>query len=185
MKIYTKGGDSGQTSLIGGTRVAKNHPRVAAYGDVDELNAALGMIRAMLLHQSRPGPTASAEALQTIQSHLMVLSAHLANDGSYSHLPTLPQESLAFLEQAIDRMQEVLPPLQTFVLPGPPLAAAQCQWARTVCRRAERAVITLGNEAVESIILMYLNRLSDYLFVLGRFICLKTETPESFWFPEK
>jgi ATP:cob(I)alamin adenosyltransferase len=184
MKIYTKGGDGGQTSLIGGTRVAKNHPRVAAYGDVDELNAALGMIRAMLLHQSRPGPAALAEALQTIQTHLMSLSAHLANDGSFK-LPPLPEENITFLEQAIDGMQEVLPPLKTFVLPGPPLAAAQCQWARTICRRAERAIISFEDETIASNILRYINRLSDYLFVLGRFICLKTDTPESFWFPQK
>ena len=184
MKIYTKGGDKGQTSLIGGTRVAKSHPRVAAYGDVDELNAALGMIRAILLHQSQPGPTALAEALQTIQTHLMTLSAHLANDGSFLNLPPLQKESLTFLEEAIDHMQEELPPLKTFVFPGPPLAAAQCQWARTVCRRAERAVIAINDGHITPDILTYLNRLSDYLFVLGRFICLKTQTPESFWFPK-
>ena len=183
MKIYTKGGDCGQTSLIGGSRVAKNHPRVAAYGDVDELNAALGMIRAMLLHQAHPGPAALAQALQAIQSHLMCLSAHLANDGSCHTLPALPQEGITFLEEAIDRMQEALPPLKSFVLPGPPLAAAQCQWARSVCRRAERSVIALDHEALAPHILIYLNRLSDYLFVLGRFICLKTDTPESFWLP--
>ena len=164
MKIYTKSGDAGSTSLIGGKRVAKNHPRVEAYGNIDELIAAIGMVRACL------DGNASSHSLLTIQQELMTLAAHLAHEGSSKALAPVKPESILDLEQQIDRMQEELPPLSAFVLPGPPVAAAQCHIARTVCRRAERSVIALGPQAVAPEILCYLNRLSDFLFVCSRFL---------------
>ena len=164
MNVYTKKGDSGTTSLIGGTRVAKNDPRVEAYGVVDEVIAHLGVVRTFFTDK------ATTELLQHIQEALMTLSAHLANDGSHKNLPPVKQESIELLETSIDRMQEKLPPLQSFVIPGPPPAAAHCHVARTVCRRAERAVVALGANSVAPEIIIYLNRLSDFLFVLSRTI---------------
>jgi cob(I)alamin adenosyltransferase len=179
VKIYTKGGDTGLTSLIGGTRVAKNHPRVEAYGAVDELNAHIGVMGASLTD------AALIELLHSIQEALMTLSAHLANDCSYQTLPSIKQESIEYLETFIDRMQEQLPPLNSFVLPGPPAAAAHCQVARAVCRRAERAVVALGAEETPPFIIVYLNRLSDFLFVLGRFVTLQQGVPEVYYHPNK
>jgi len=167
VKIYTKSGDAGATSLLGGSRVPKNYPRVEAYGNVDEVIAHIGLVRASLTD------AATSELLQQIQEALMTLSAHLANDGSHKKIPPFKEESIALLENSIDAMQEQLPPLSSFVLPGPPLAAAFCQVARTVCRRAERSVVALGAEATPPQTVTYLNRLSDFLFVLGRLIALK------------
>jgi len=167
VKIYTKNGDAGATSLIGGGRVPKNHPRVEAYGNVDEVIAHIGLVRAYVTD------TATSGLLQQIQETLMVLSAHLANQGSHKKLPPLKEESIALLETSIDAIQEQLPPLSSFILPGPPLAAAFCQVARTVCRRAERSVVALGTEAAPPQTVTYLNRLSDFLFVLGRLIDLQ------------
>ncbi|MCL1973998.1 MAG: cob(I)yrinic acid a,c-diamide adenosyltransferase [Bacteroidetes bacterium] len=164
MKIYTKTGDAGSTSLIGGRRVAKNHPRVEAYGNVDELIATLGAVRACLYENTL------SDCLLPIQQELMNLAAHLANDASGKLLAPIEPESILALEQQIDRMQNELPPLTAFVLPGPPMAAAYCHIARTVCRRAERSVIALGPQAAAPEILCYLNRLSDFLFVYSRYI---------------
>ena len=164
MRIYTKTGDSGQTSLIGGRRVAKNHPRVEAYGQVDELVAAIGVVRAYL------EGSGFFDRLPLIQERLMMLSAHLACDGNTGRLPDVGEDIVADLEREIDQMQEQLPPISSFVLPGPPVAAAYCHVARTVCRRAERAVVALGGDASVRVVAVYLNRLSDFLFVLGRFV---------------
>jgi len=167
MKIYTKTGDSGITSLIGGDRVAKNHPRVEAYGDVDELLSAIGVLKAHLVGSPLADP------LLPIQEYLITLSAHLANGGNQKILPPLKQEFVADLERQIDQMQECLPPLNSFMIPGPPVAAAYCHIARTVCRRAERSVVALGRDAVAPEIITYLNRLSDFLFLLSRYITLQ------------
>jgi cob(I)alamin adenosyltransferase len=166
MNIYTKTGDGGSTSLIGGTRVAKNHPRVEAYGTVDELNSHIGVVRAHLTDE------ATNELLLSIQEALMTLSAHLANDGSHRGLPPIKHDSITLLEIAIDRIQEELPALKSFVVPGPPVAAAHCHVARTVCRRAERTVVALGADATHPEITTYLNRLSDFLFVLSRYLVI-------------
>lgn len=166
MKIYTKTGDRGTTGLFGGTRVAKTHPRVRAYGEVDELNAVLGVARSVV--QSEP----VAELLQGIQSDLFDVGAELAsvperlNKGG---VPMVTEVDVERLERAIDEHESRLEPLATFVLPGGASAAAHLHVARTVCRRAERAVIALhGEEPVRAEVLRYLNRLSDLLFVLAR-----------------
>jgi cob(I)alamin adenosyltransferase len=165
-KIYTKAGDNGETSLGDGLRVAKDSPRVAAYGEVDELNAVLGLVTA----------TESAfenELLRTIQNDLFDVGADLC-------LPPVDGESpdsrlrvthtqVARLEQAIDRLNESLKPLTSFILPGGSCSAAWLHLARTVCRRAERAIVTLmRTETVNQQVLIYLNRLSDLLFVMAR-----------------
>lgn len=167
--IYTKSGDGGDTGLGDGRRVAKDHPRVEAYGTVDELNAVLGLLRAYCPE------TQEAELLQTIQNDLFDLGADLC-------VPLPPEESVdpphqlritatqcERLERAIDRVNEPLSPLRSFILPGGTPAAAWLHLARTVCRRAERGVVGLMHaEAINPQALIYLNRLSDYLFVLGR-----------------
>jgi cob(I)alamin adenosyltransferase len=168
-RIYTKTGDRGDTALGDGTRVAKDHPRVEAYGTVDELNAVLGLLLAYI-------PPSDGEAgglLRDIQNDLFDLGADLsvppppppAADGRLR----VRAGQAARLEQAIDRLNAGLPPLTSFVLPGGSPPAAWCHLARTVCRRVERAVVTLGrSEPLNPQILIYLNRLSDLLFVLAR-----------------
>ncbi len=166
-RIYTKTGDQGETSLGGGERVPKDHPRVAAYGSVDELNACLGMLLAH--HPDLP----EAELLRTIQNDLFDVGADLAvpqpaDEPAGSRLRVQPQQ-VARLEQAIDRLNANLKPLTSFVIPGGRPAAAWCHLARTVCRSAERDLVTLmRQETVNSQVLIYLNRLSDLLFVLAR-----------------
>jgi cob(I)alamin adenosyltransferase len=168
-RIYTKTGDQGDTALGDGSRVPKDHPRVAAYGDVDELNAVLGLV---LVHL--PPPAAEmASLVRTIQNDLFDVGADLcvplpAVPARDSRLRVRP-EQVTRLERAIDRLNAGLAPLTSFVLPGGTPAAAWCHVARTVCRRAERAVVTLGRaEPLNAQILIYLNRLSDLLFVLAR-----------------
>lgn len=166
-RIYTRTGDAGETALGDGRRVAKDHPRVAAYGGVDELNAAIGLLLAC------GGPPAEAELLRAIQNDLFDVGADLcvpaaADEAPGARLRVQPQQA-ARLEQAIDRLNANLRPLNSFVLPGGTPAAAWCHLARTVCRRAERDVITLSHqEPVNAQVIVYLNRLSDLLFVLAR-----------------
>lgn len=183
MKIYTKTGDQGTTSLIGGTRVAKNNVRLEAYGSVDELNSYLGMIRSYPIDEN------SMEQLIEIQNVLFVVGANLATDTTVSSLQKkLPctEEDVLFLERAIDGMDGMLPPLQYFVLPGGSPAISACHIARTVCRRVERRIIDMSEEIeVEDIILRYINRLSDYLFVLGRKIAYDSGVEEAKWIPRK
>ncbi len=169
MKIYTKRGDTGQTDLFGGERVAKHVQRVAAYGDVDELNASVGVAAAA---DADPD---LAEFLRTIQSALFDLGASLATpDPAHrdkAGVLGVSAADVAGLESMIDRLEESLEPLKTFILPGGSAAAAAFHVARTVCRRAERAVVRLAateGESVEESALRYLNRLSDLLFVLAR-----------------
>ena len=174
MKVYTKTGDKGTTALIGGTRVAKNNVRLEAYGGVDELNSHLGMIR------SYPIDGESVKQLIEIQNVLFVVGANLATDTTVSNMQKkLPctDEDVAFLERAIDKMDEELPPLQYFVLPGgrPEVSA---------CRRVERRIIDMSEEIeVEDVIVRYVNRLSDYLFVLGRKLAKDCGLEEVKWVP--
>ena len=166
MKIYTKTGDLGETSLLGGARVPKDHLRVAAYGDVDETNASIGAVRA--LAEPRLG-----KLLFAIQKELFAIGAQLADP---THRVAARQAKSALsalnvrrLERSIDDRDAAMPPLRSFVLPGGTPAAALLHQARTVCRRAERSVVTLAREAdVDPRIIVYLNRLSDLLFVLAR-----------------
>jgi len=172
LKIYTKTGDRGETGLFGGQRVAKDHARVEAYGDVDELNSLLGVAIAQL---QGTGETAMAEALGSVQSDLFTVGANLATpapeDGGResSFIPVLPEGRVQALEAWIDAAEEELEPLKSFVLPGGTGAAAYLHLARTVCRRAERRVVALSHQAtVGEEWLVYLNRLSDLLFTLAR-----------------
>lgn len=180
-RIYTKSGDSGQTGLGDGDRVAKDHPRVAAYGEVDELNAVLGLL---LMHF----PTCpEAGMLRTIQNDLFDVGADLcmrmhANEEPGQALRIIPAQ-YERLEQAIDRLNDQLQPLRSFILPGGSPASAWLHLARTVCRRAERAVVTLtSSEPINEHALIYLNRLSDFLFVLGR-IANNNGTEDVLWVP--
>ena len=168
MKIYTKTGDAGETGLFGGDRVPKDHPRVAAYGDVDELNAAIGLARAL-----EPRDFEDA-LLQAIQRDLFSIGAVLATPDPARLIkalggPGIADPAVAQLEAAIDRHEATLPPLKNFILPGGSHKGAALHMARTVCRRAERSVVGLGRATtVSPVIGRYLNRLSDLLFVLAR-----------------
>jgi cob(I)alamin adenosyltransferase len=166
MKIYTKTGDSGETGLFGGPRVSKDAPRIETYGTVDELNSVLGVARAQGLESEFDA------LLGRIQNELFALGAQLATPDPAGHQTQLvgPAE-IAALEQAIDRFEKGLEPLKQFILPGGTPAAAQLHLARTVCRRAERRLVMLVNQSAEPIagdLVVYLNRLSDLLFVMAR-----------------
>jgi cob(I)alamin adenosyltransferase len=179
MKIYTKTGDSGETSLFGDIRVSKADARVDAYGEVDELNACLGAARAA-------GIDADVSALiESLQKDLFALGARLA-DPSGRIAPrvgkvAIDAATVQRLEQAIDRLEETLPPLRHFILPGGSPAGALLHLARTVCRRAERRVIALGTDAVDPMLIVYLNRLSDLLFVIARAVNHRSGNPETEW----
>lgn len=166
-KIYTKTGDKGSTALIGGTKVPKSHIRIEAYGTVDELNACIGLCRDLLTD------TNSCDTLQKIQNELFVIGSLLACDPGKDikmPLPEIMEADISFLEKEIDNMDVVLPPMKHFILPGGHPTISQLHIARCVCRRAERCCVRLDEEApLDSLILQYLNRLSDYLFVLARY----------------
>ena len=166
MKIYTKTGDSGETALLGGTRVSKAAPRVAAYGDVDELNAWLGFVRASGLDDDL------SAMIERIQRDLFAIGSRLADPAGTVTArvvkTAVASEDVARLEEWIDRFDGELPALRRFILAGGSPAGAALHVARTVCRRAERAVVSLGRDAVESDVVVYLNRLSDLLFVMAR-----------------
>ena len=166
VKIYTKTGDSGETALLGGTRVSKAAPRVAAYGDVDELNAWLGFVRASGLDDDL------SAMIERIQRDLFAIGSRLADPAGTVTArvvkTAVASEDVARLEEWIDRFDGELPALRRFILAGGSPAGAALHVARTVCRRAERAVVSLGRDAVESDVVVYLNRLSDLLFVMAR-----------------
>lgn len=163
MKIYTRTGDAGETGLFGGQRVRKDDLRVQAYGTVDECNAALGVARA-----AGPDPALDA-VLAVVQNQLFVVGADLASPGESPYIPRVSAELTSFLEEQIDAMEAELSPLKQFILPGGHPVAAHLHLARTICRRAERLVVTLATEEeVRPEILTYLNRLSDFLFVAAR-----------------
>ena len=173
MKIYTKTGDAGTTSLVGGTRVSKAHPRVMTYGDLDELISWLGLLRCENSGQDLP--------LRRIQIQLMNASAHLANDGRSQKLKPLDEAETAFLETEIDRMTDALPPQTAFVLPGEPKAASMAHIARTICRRAERSAVQIEAKSEQDLAaIRYVNRLSDYLFTLARYLCAGND---DYWLP--
>ena len=168
-KIYTKTGDKGQTSLIGGTRVPKSHIRIESYGTVDELNSYLGLVNDFCNH------TQINDWLREIQDRLFTLGAELATTPDKEvkmKLPDLHLSDIEWLEQRIDEMNEVLPEMRSFILPGGHQGASACHVARCICRRAERLCVDMREreEEVSDIILQYLNRLSDFLFVLARYI---------------
>jgi cob(I)alamin adenosyltransferase len=182
-RIYTRSGDTGETGLGDGRRVPKDHPRVTAYGGVDELNAVLGL----LLAQCPDVP--EAELLRGIQNDLFDVGGDLCvpqptDEAPGQRLRVRPEQATR-LEAAIDRLNEPLAPLKSFVLPGGSLAAAWCHLARTICRRAERDVVTLARgEAINPQVVIYLNRLSDLLFVLAR-ACNGNANGDVLWVPGK
>ncbi len=182
-RIYTRTGDEGETGLFGGGRVRKSHLRVRAYGEVDELNAALGWAIARLPESE----TEVRHRLTIVQGDLFTLGAHLAtpmNAASRQHIPPLPDDRAAAFEQWIDEAEEELEPLRSFILPGGSQAGAALHLARTVCRRAERHVVELAAEtAIDGAILVYLNRLSDLLFDLARLVNRRADVPETPWRP--
>jgi cob(I)alamin adenosyltransferase len=164
MKIYTKTGDKGDTSLIGGQRVSKTHERLEAYGSVDELNAWIGLIACQDIEDK------SKTLLYHIQSRLLVIGSHLAcpTPEIAITLPQLDIREISLLEQAIDDIDAKLPKLNNFILPGGTTVSSYCHIARTVCRRAERNILRISDFKPEEPVLIFINRLSDYLFVLAR-----------------
>lgn len=178
MKIYTKTGDKGSTSLFGGKRVSKDDIRVEAYGTADELNAAIGLLIAELEHKD------IRQFLGKIQNELFVVGSHLASDPSKKndHIPELKEEIIRDLEMAIDQMDTELTPLKYFVLPGGSVSIATAHICRTICRRAERRIVSLTHhEQVDLNIVVYFNRLSDYLFTLSRYLAFRDGIGEIPW----
>jgi cob(I)alamin adenosyltransferase len=180
MKIYTRTGDAGGTALYGGTRVSKADPRVAAYGDVDELNACLGTVRAQ---SELAGDIAGL--LEQLQKDLFAIGARLADPATkIAERVTkvaVTDADIQRLEDWIDRFEAELPPLRRFILPGGNRAGALLHFSRTVCRRAERSIVALGAEQVEALVLAYVNRLSDLLFVVARVVNHRAGQPEVEW----
>lgn len=189
MKIYTKTGDTGTTALFGGTRVPKHHIRIESYGTVDELNSHLGLIR----DQNIDGHY--KDILIHIQDRLFTVGAILATDPEKAilkngkerlNIPKISSENIELLEHEMDAMNEALPPMTHFVLPGGHQTVSFCHIARCVCRRAERLTAALNDiEGVDPSALMYLNRLSDYIFVLARKLSNDLQADEIKWIPEK
>jgi cob(I)alamin adenosyltransferase len=179
VKIYTKTGDSGETSLFGGTRVMKTDPRVVAYGDVDELHACIGMARAARL------PADLDEMSLAIQRDLFALGARLADPAhkiaKRVEKVVIDDRSVTRLEEWIDKLDLELPPLRHFILSDGCPPAAALHFARTVCRRAERSILALGPGAVEPVVIVYVNRLSDLLFTMARAANHRCGTPETPW----
>lgn len=184
MNIYTKTGDSGETGLFGGKRVPKTDPRIEAYGTVDELNAVIGAVIAL------EPDAASTEALTSIQGQLLVIGSHLATpynpaEEAPSTLPAFKESWISDMESLVDSMQAELPELTSFILPGGSEAGAQLHVARTVCRRAERCLVALTTvEEIDLGLLRYLNRLSDLLFVMARYVNHAAGSTEQTWNPD-
>ena len=182
LKIYTKTGDKGTTSLIGGTKVPKSHLRIESYGTVDELNSFIGLVYDQTPHEH------SRQILKEVQDRLFTIGSSLACDPEKEpklRIPDLLEKDVTLLEKEIDRMNEVIPPMKSFIVTGGHPIVSQIHIARCVCRRAERCCVRLEMESqeVEAIILVYLNRLSDYLFVLGRYVAHQLQVPEIPWRP--
>jgi len=180
MKIYTKKGDTGKTGLIGGTRVPKNAIRIDAYGTVDELNSFLGVVRDCEIDLKYK------TQIIEIQDRLFTIGSSLASDPEKSNMkiPDLKESDIEALENWIDEMDEELPEMRFFVLPGGHQAVSFCHVARCVCRRAERIIVELNEkEYVATLVLSYMNRLSDYIFVLGRKISQDLGAEEQAWHP--
>lgn len=189
MKIYTKTGDQGTTALFGGTRVSKNHIRIESYGTVDELNSYIGLVR------DQDIPIQDKELLIHIQDRLFTVGAILATDPEKAtlkngkdrlNIPKISEEDILRLEHEMDLMNESLPPMTHFVLPGGHQTVSFCHITRCICRRAERLAVSLNEvEPVDPNTLKYLNRLSDYLFVLARKLSHHVHAEEVKWIPEK
>ncbi len=189
MKIYTKTGDKGTTALIGGTRVSKNHIRIESYGTVDELNSHIGLVRDQNIDQRYK------DILIIIQNKLFTVGAILATDPNKAilksgkerlNIPKISKEDIELLEREIDKMNDSLPPMTNFVLPGGHPTVSFCHIARGVCRRAERLAVALNDvEPFQPDTLTYLNRLSDYLFVLARKLSYDLQADEIKWVPKK
>ncbi|WP_306640783.1 cob(I)yrinic acid a,c-diamide adenosyltransferase [Sanyastnella coralliicola] len=180
MKVYTKTGDKGTTGILGGTRLAKDHDRIEAYGTLDELNANVGLLR------DQEGTDAFQAELIQIQEDLFTIGSHLASDPEKNKmtLPAFKVERIEALEAAMDAMDSTLPPLKNFVLPGGHVTISHCHVVRCVCRRAERATITLARTSyVQSDMIRFLNRLSDYFFVLSRKLAHDLRVEETPWTP--
>ncbi len=180
MKVYTRTGDKGTTALIGGKRVKKYNDRIEAYGTADELTSYLGLIRDSILDAN------IKDQISVIQNNLMVLGGELAADDNFdlNKIPTVKNHYIVWLEQRIDELEEELPPITVFVLPGGHMAVSHCHVARTICRRAERRTILLSEEhQISDLIIQYLNRLSDYLFVLSRKLSKDFNVNEILWEP--
>lgn len=179
MKVYTKKGDTGTTSLLGGTRVSKADLRIEAYGTVDELNAYLGVLRDLCSDE------ALSSSLLSIQNCLFTVGSELAADPEKNkmEIPRLKQEDVLFLETEIDAMTEALEPMRFFILPGGDMASSHAHVARTICRRAERRVIDLNNHTnnVDARVIEYLNRLSDFLFTVSRYLTFLNKGVETPW----
>jgi cob(I)alamin adenosyltransferase len=181
MKIYTKTGDAGNTSLIGGTKVSKSHLRIEAYGTVDELNSYIGLCKDLLAENSN-------STLQEIQDRLFTIGAALACDPEKEtkmKIPDLKEEDITLLENEIDKMNDALPSMNSFILPGGHPTVSHLHIARCICRRAERCCVRLQIEKneVAPIIPKYLNRLSDYLFILARYAALLLDVADVAWKP--
>lgn len=180
MKIYTKTGDAGKTSLFGGTKVFKNNPRIEAYGTVDELNSHIGLV------SDFTDDNHAKEILKEIQDRLFTIGAEMACDPEKANrmkVPDLHESDVELLENEIDKMHEELPVMKNFILPGGHPVVSFAHVARCVCRRAERCTVNLKENGgmVDDLILKYLNRLSDYLFVLARFLGMKNNAAEIIW----
>ena len=180
MKIYTKTGDLGTTALLGGSRVPKHHLRIEAYGTLDELNSHIGFLRDQGINKR------STEELLEVQDRLFTLGSLLASEPGKSKvkIPEISGSDVIYLEDAIDQMNENLPPMRNFVLPGGHQAVSACHIARCVCRRSERIIVQLSESSeVPAIVLEYMNRLSDYLFILSRFLSAEFGANETPWKP--
>lgn len=179
MKIYTKTGDKGNTSLIGGVKVSKAHLRIESYGTIDELNSFIGLLRA-----SAAIDTLEETRLTHIQHILFNLGSELAtaNGKENTMIPMIAKKDIEYIEQGIDRMDIQLKPLQQFILPAGVESVAQAHVCRTICRRAERCIVHLNeSEPVSPHILVFINRLSDYFFVLARYIAFMSNTEDIYW----
>jgi len=182
MKIYTKSGDKGETSLFGGERVKKNHLSIQAYGTIDELNSWIGLIKDNMDKKE-------INLLILVQEQLFTIGSYLAtgnNKKMMIHLPPLSSDPTIELENAIDKIQNLLPEMKNFILPGGSILSSYCHIARCVCRRAERLTIeTAEIQEVSPVIVEFLNRLSDFLFVLSRKVLFDAKIPEQPWLPNK
>jgi cob(I)alamin adenosyltransferase len=181
-KIYTKTGDLGKTSLIGGTKVSKSHLRIESYGTVDELNSYIGLCNDLI------NDTSSNSTLKEVQDRLFTIGSSLAVDPEKEPLmkiPDLTENDIHFLEKEIDRMMEMLPPMKSFILPGGHPAVSTLHIARCVCRRSERLCVHLQEENVfvDPLVIKYLNRLSDHLFALSRYVAHIMNVAEIPWVP--
>ena len=182
LKIYTKTGDAGNTSLIGGTKVPKSHLRIESYGTVDELNSFIGLVHDQLTDNH------GRDIMREVQDRLFTIGSSLACDPEKEpklRIPDLKEDDIVLLEKEIDAMNEELPVMKSFILPGGHVAVSTIHIARCVCRRAERWCVNMIEHQmpVEPVVLKYLNRLSDYLFVLARYTSHKLNVPEHPWKP--